>query len=55
MCLFPGGKVIFVELKSTGEKPKKIQINVHKMLRNLGFRVEVVDTIRGVENLISEV
>lgn len=55
MCLFPGGKVIFVELKSTGEKPKKIQINVHKMLRNLGFRVEVIDTIRGVENLISEV
>lgn len=53
MCLFPNGKIIFVELKSTGKKPKKIQISVHKILKNLGFRVEVIDTIEGVENLVS--
>ena len=55
MCLFPGGKIIFAELKTTGEKPRKIQLSVHKMLRNLGFRVEVIDTIEGVEDLIKEV
>lgn len=55
MCLFPGGKIVFVELKSTGKKPTKIQIAVHKMLKNLGFRVEVIDTIEGVEKLIAEV
>lgn len=55
MCLFPGGIIIFVELKTTGEKPRKIQLAVHKMLRNLSFRVEVIDTIKGVEDLIKEV
>lgn len=54
MCLFPHGRIIFVELKSTGEKPRKIQLSVHKTLRALGFRVEVIDTIRGVEDLINE-
>lgn len=55
MCLFPGGIIIFVELKTTGEKPRKIQLAVHKMLRNLGFRVEVIDAIKGVEDLIKEI
>lgn len=55
MCLFPGGVIIFVELKTTGEKPRKIQLAVHRMLRSLGFRVEVIDTIKGVEDLIKEI
>lgn len=55
MCLFNGGIIIFVELKTTGEKPRKIQLVVHRMLRNLGFRVEVIDTIKGVEDLIKEI
>ena len=55
MCLFPGGIIIFVELKTTGEKPRKIQLAVHRMLRNLGFRVEVIDTIKSVKNLIEEI
>ena len=48
LCLFPGGKLAFVELKTTGEKPKRIQIFMHKKLRALGFRVEVIDTVDGV-------
>ena len=55
MCLFSGGIIIFVELKTTGEKPRKIQLAVHRILRNLGFRVEVIDTIKGVEDLIKEI
>lgn len=55
MCLFPNGKVVFVELKTTGEKPKKIQLSVHNKLRALGFRVEVIDTTEGVMNLVNEV
>ena len=54
MCLFPGGIVVFIELKTTGEKPRKIQLTIHKKLRELGFRVEVIDTIEGVESLIYE-
>ena len=55
MCLFPGHKIIFVELKTTGRKPKRIQVYVHNKLRALGFRVEVIDTIKGVEDLIKEI
>lgn len=54
MCLFPGGVVVFVELKTTGEKPRKIQINIHNKLRKLGFRVEVIDTVKKVQDLIDE-
>ena len=54
MCLFPGGTVVFVELKTTGEKPRKIQTNIHNKLRKLGFRVEVIDSIEQVQQLIDE-
>lgn len=52
LCLFPGRITIFVELKSTGKKPRKIQVFMHNKLRALGFRVEVIDTIEGVKNFI---
>ena len=52
MCLFPGHKIIFVELKTTGRKPRRIQAYMHKKLRALGFRVEVIDTVEGVEQFI---
>lgn len=52
MCLLPGGRIVFVELKSTGQKPRKIQLYMHGVLRSLGFRVEVIDTLAGVENFI---
>ena len=53
MCLFPGHKMVFVELKTTGRKPKRIQTYMHNKLQALGFRVEVIDTIKGVEQLIN--
>lgn len=52
LCLFPGQKAIFVELKTTGEKPRKIQIFVHNKLKALGFRVEVIDTLEGITRFI---
>ena len=53
MCLLPGGKIVFVELKSTGQKPRKIKKYMHSVLRGLGFRVEVIDTLAGVENFMT--
>ena len=55
MCLFPGHKIAFVELKTTGKKPKRIQAYIHDKLRKLGFRVEVIDTIKGVEDFINSI
>lgn len=54
MCLFPGGRIVFVELKTTGKKPRKIQEVIHSKLRALGFKVEVIDTTEGVTNFINE-
>jgi hypothetical protein len=43
LILMPGGKAYWVEVKSTGVKPRAIQLYVHKQLRALGFEVFVVD------------
>lgn len=54
ICLFPKAKLVFVELKTTGKKPRKIQIYMHNKLRTLGFRVEVIDSVQKVFDLIDE-
>lgn len=54
LCLFPGGEVVFVELKAFGKKPRKIQILMHQKLKALGFRVEVVDTPEQIKKIINE-
>lgn len=45
MFLLPGGVVVFVEFKSTGKKPTKIQNYIHARIRALGFLVYVVDSV----------
>lgn len=55
MLLFPKAKLVFVELKSTGEKPRKIQLFIHDKLRKMGFRVEIIDTIEQVIDLIEDI
>jgi hypothetical protein len=52
LCLFPGAKIAFVELKTTGEKPKKIQLYMHTKLRKLGFEVFVIDSVQGVKDFV---
>lgn len=54
MCLLPRGRIIFVEIKTTGEKPRKIQVVVHNMIRQLGFRVEVIDCVKQIDDIINE-
>jgi len=44
IVLMPGGQVWFAELKAPGRKPRKRQDVVHKMLRDLGFEVRVIDS-----------
>lgn len=55
MCLFPGHKIVFVELKTTGRKPKRIQAYMHNKLRALGFRVEVIDTVESAINFVDDI
>ena len=55
MVLMPHSKIAFVELKTTGQKPRRVQVFMHKKLRALGFRVEVIDTTEGVNNFIDNI
>lgn len=43
LFLFKQGRMVFVEFKRVGEKPRKIQEYIHGKLRERGFNVEVVD------------
>lgn len=52
LCLMKGGRVAFVELKAPGERPKPHQHRRHALLRELGFQVEVIDTVAGVDQFI---
>ena len=54
LILMPGGRVCFVEIKTTGNKPTAVQKLTHERLRALGYRVEVVDTTESLDNLIVE-
>ncbi len=54
IVLLPQGRMLFVEVKTTGEKTRPIQEVIHRKLRNLGFRVEVVDTSEQITKLINE-
>lgn len=43
---------IWVELKAPGEKPEPYQLREHERMRRMGQRVEVIDSIEGVEELL---
>jgi hypothetical protein len=43
---------IWVELKAPGETPEPHQEREHQRMRAMGQRVEVIDSIEGVEELI---
>lgn len=55
MVLMPGGKIIFVEVKSEGRKPTMRQELVHKQLRALGFAVHVIDKAKQIEEVLDEI
>lgn len=48
----PRGMVIWVELKAPGEKPKAYQVREHGRMRAMGQRVEVIDSLEGVDALL---
>lgn len=54
VCLLPGGRLFFVEIKTTNKKPRKIQLFMHAKLSKLGFKVRVVDTSEQIHNILSD-
>lgn len=51
VCL-PSGRAIFVELKAPGQKPRPLQIHQIGRLKQLGFRVEVIDSKEQVDKFV---
>lgn len=48
-----GKSTIWVELKKPGAKPRIGQVREHERMRKLGQRVVVIDSIEGVDDLLS--
>ncbi|MBU5594900.1 VRR-NUC domain-containing protein [Amphibacillus sp. MSJ-3] len=55
IVLLPGGKVIFVELKAPGKKPRPLQEKRLRDLNELGFHAIVIDSKSKVDDFINEV
>lgn len=53
ICIFPGGKVVFTELKRPGEKPNRMQRAVQKRLKSLKANVDVVDSMEAADAFIA--
>lgn len=54
IVVVPGGNVVWVELKSKGHRPSKIQRQRFKELEDLGHWVSVIDCKADVDNLMND-
>ena len=52
ICLLPGGFSVFVELKSTGKKPTKLQQHAMDRLDSMGHPTMVIDSTERLEALL---
>lgn len=55
LLLFPNGRVAFVELKAPGKKPRPLQLARHRLLKQLGFKVFVIDRKEQIGGVIDEI
>lgn len=53
MLADPTPRTIWVELKAPGVEPEPHQLREHERMRRMGLRVEVIDSIEGVEALLA--
>ena len=54
LVLLPGGVFAFAELKAPGMKPRALQMARHRKLKELGFRVYVIDGIEQIGGILDE-
>jgi hypothetical protein len=52
LCLFPGGKAVFVETKAPGGKLRPLQRKRHEELQELGFKVLVIDSEERIKEVV---
>ena len=54
LVLIPDGRVAFVELKAPGKTPRPLQLARHRLLRSLGFRVYVIDSVEQIGGMLDD-
>ena len=54
MALLPGERIIFVEVKAPGKKPRPLQVLRHRQLMELGFEVYVLDGVEQIPSILGE-
>ena len=55
MILLPKGHIGFVEVKAPGKKPRPLQERRHKQMRELGFKVFILDGREQISEILKEV
>ena len=50
ICLWPGGRIAFAEVKRPGAKPRPLQVRRAAQLRELGFKVAIIDSPEAAEH-----
>ena len=55
IVLIPFGKMAFVEIKAPGESPRPLQTARHRQLRQLGFKVYVLDNQQQIPEIIRDI
>lgn len=55
LLLFPGGRAAFAEIKTTGRKPRPLQISRKRQLESLGFKVFVIDRPEQIGGVIDAI
>ena len=54
LILLPDGHIGFAELKAPGKKPRPLQLSRHRLLREMGFAVYVIDDPEQIGGMIDE-
>jgi len=55
LVFLPDGKFGMVEVKAPGAKPRALQLSRHRLLRQLGFKVYVLDDESQIGGMIDEI
>lgn len=53
LILMPGGRAYFAEIKTTGQKPRPIQLSIKRKLEAVGFTVFIVDSKEAISNMVN--
>lgn len=54
LILLPDGRIGFAELKASGKKPRPLQLSRHRLLRELGYQVYIIDDPEQIGGMIDE-